>query len=148
MAQSLAKVVLHLVFATKNREDTIEDDKLNLLHTYLATSCRELGSTVLRVGGTSNHVHIATTLPRTVTLSDMLRKIKAGSSGWMKTESRADFAWQPGYGAFSIGMSQVEDLVRYIDGQQEHHSRRTFQEEYLDLLRRYDVEYDERYLWD
>jgi putative transposase len=150
MPQSLSKVVVHLVFSTKHRQEMIGAVAMRPLHAYLAGACNAIGSTVIRGGGTSNHVHLACTLPRTMTLSKLLEEIKKSSSVWMKTaEGRcADFAWQAGYGAFSVGASQVDGLVRYLEPQHEHHRARSFEDEFLDLLGRYGVEYDERYLWD
>jgi len=150
LAQSLSKILLHLVFSTKDRLDLIPADVAGDLHAYLAGACRSQGSEAFRVGGTANHVHIACTLPRTVPVSALLKEIKQSSSAWMKEkDSRcARFAWQAGYGAFSLGRSQLGAVVRYIDGQEEHHKKRSFKEELLGLLRKYGVQYDERYLWD
>ena len=150
MAQSLAKVVLHIVFSTKNREHWIEDSIRSGLHAYLAGACRAVSSEAYRVGGTDNHVHIACTLPRTLTVSKLLEEIKKSSSAWVKKQDDKfrPFAWQAGYGVFSVGESQVPVLLRYIDNQQEHHRSSTFEEEFLNLLNRYGIKYDERYLWD
>ena len=150
MAQSLSKVLLHVVFRTKNRTASIPDDLTGDLHAYLAGACRALGSEAYRVGGTEDHVHIACTLPRTLTVSKLLEEIKKTSSAWFKGhDPRCEgFSWQAGYGAFSLGESQLGALIRYIDAQGEHHRTRAFGEELLDLLHKYRVEYDERYLWD
>jgi REP element-mobilizing transposase RayT len=150
MAQSLSKILLHVVFSTKNRSASIPPDLAGDLHAYLAGSCRALGSEAYRVGGTEDHVHIACTLPRTLTVSKLLEEIKKTSSAWFKTkDSRCrDFTWQAGYGAFSLGQSNLAGLIRYIDNQKEHHRSKSFQEELLELLRKYEVEYNELYLWD
>ena len=150
MAQSLSKILLHVVFSTKNRSQSIPPDLAKDLHAYLAGACRAIGSEAHRVGGTEDHVHIACTLPRTLTVSKLLEEIKKTSSAWFKgKDSRCQgFSWQSGYGAFSLGQSQLTSLVRYIDNQQEHHRSRSFQEELLALFQRYGVEYDESYLWD
>jgi len=102
------------------------------------------------VGGVADHVHIAARLARTISQSDLLEHIKKTSSTWIKTqgEQYEEFHWQGGYGDFSIGWSQLEDLVGYLDRQEQHHRTVTFQEEYRDLLRKYHVEFDERYVWD
>ena len=109
-----------------------------------------MNSEAFRVGGTDNHVHIACTLPRTLTVSQLLEEIKKSSSQWIKKQGEASrqFAWQGGYAAFSLGQSQLSALVRYIDNQREHHRTRCFEEELRDLLEKYDLAYDERYLWD
>ncbi|MDQ7778283.1 MAG: IS200/IS605 family transposase [Planctomycetota bacterium] len=150
MAQSLARILLHVVFSTKNREDLISDGIRDKLHAYLAGACRGQGSEAFRVGGTQNHVHIACSLPRTVAVSELLEEIKKTSSGWMKKQPAGckRFSWQAGYGAFSLGQSQLDALIRYIENQSEHHRARSFKEEFLELLHRYGVPYDERYVWD
>ncbi len=150
MAQSLSKVLLHLIFSTKNRHPWIREDVQPKLHAYLAGTCRAIGSQAYRVGGTDDHVHIACLLPRTLAISKLLEEIKKSSSAWMKKQGTAytDFTWQTGYGAFSLGQSQLETIIRYIENQKEHHEKRTFKEELIEFLEKYRVEYDERYLWD
>jgi len=150
MPQSLSQILLHLVFSTKNRERWIGPDIRPNLHAYLAGACRALHSEAYRVGGTDDHVHIACTLPRTTAVSKLLEETKKASSAWVKQQGSqyAAFAWQAGYGAFSLGQSQLPALLRYVDKQEEHHRQRTFQEEFVEFLKRYRVEYDERYLWD
>jgi putative transposase len=150
MPQSLSKILLHLVFSTKNREPWIAEPVRAKLHAYLAGACRALGSEAYRVGGTDNHVHVGCALPRTVTVSTLLEEIKKSSSQWMKQQDGVaeGFCWQAGYAAFSLGQSQLPALLRYIDNQQEHHRVRTFDQELIEILKRYGVDYDDRYLWD
>ena len=150
MAQSLSKILLHVVFSTKNRKRFILPDLQKPLHAYLAGACRALGSEAYRVGGTEDHVHIACTLPRTLTVSKLLEEIKKTSSAWFKGQdpSCRGFAWQAGYGVFSLGQSQLAALVHYIETQEEHHQSISFEEELLTLFKRYAVEYNERYLWE
>ncbi len=150
MAQSLSKILMHLVFSTKNRETWLIDSLRPKLHAYLAGACRAVGSEAYRVGGIDDHVHIACTLPRTLTVSKLLEEIKKSSSAWVKEQNTqfGAFSWQAGYGAFSLGQSQLPALLDYIDNQREHHQSRTFKEELLDFLNRYGIEYDERYIWD
>ena len=151
MAQSLSQVLLHVVFSVKNREPLILDSCREALHSYIAGSCREIsGGDAYRVGGTEDHVHISCTLPRSIAIAELVRKIKISSSAWFKTHPGVprNFAWQTGYGAFSLGQSQLPALIRYIEGQREHHRVQSFQEEYLEFLKRYKINYDERYLWD
>jgi REP element-mobilizing transposase RayT len=142
--------MLHIVFSTKNREKTIPEQSMDKLHAYLAGACRALGSVAYRVGGVGDHVHIACTLPRTVTIAKLLEEIKKSSSAWMKQQPGVHrlFAWQAGYGAFSVGQSQLPALIEYIDNQREHHRTRTFREELVEFLEKYGVEYDDEYLWD
>lgn len=150
MAQSLSKILLHLVFSTKDRRQSIPAELRGELHAYLAEACRALGCDAFRVGGTRDHVHIACSLPRTMSVAKLLEEIKKTSSAWMKARDPRcrDFAWQAGYGAFSLGHSQLKALKRYIDAQVEHHRSRAFRDELVELLQRYEIAYDESYLWD
>ena len=150
MAQSLSKVLLHLVFSTKNREKIIMKTLQPKLHAYLAGTCRNLGSEAYRVGGTEDHVHIACTLSRTITTAKLMEEIKKSSSIWVKKqdESLRSFSWQGGYGVFSLGQSQLGTLINYIENQHRHHQKQTFKEELTAILIKYNIDYDERYLWD
>jgi REP element-mobilizing transposase RayT len=150
MPQSLSKVILHVIFGTKNREPWLESHVRPRVHAYLITICRDLGAELVTVGGVADHVHIVTTLPRTLSQADLVEQIKKGSSKWIKTlDARyRGFFWQRGYGAFSVSPSQLDAVLEYVDEQQEHHRARTFQEEYRELLRRHRVDFDERYVWD
>jgi REP element-mobilizing transposase RayT len=120
------------------------------LHPYMATIFRELKSPSLAIDGTTDHVHILFSLARVVTIADVVEEIKTGTSKWIKTKGRefANFHWQRGYGAFSIGQSNLESLRRYIREQKEHHKRVTFQDEYRKFLKAYDIDYDEKYIWE
>jgi putative transposase len=150
MPQSLSQVILHIVFSTKDRRPWLDPEIRPRMHAYTATVCRDCDCEAYRVGGVADHVHIAARLARTISQADLLEKIKKTSSAWIKHQGDqySGFFWQAGYGSFSIGWSQLEDLLRYIDHQEEHHRTRTFQEEYRDLLRKYRVKFDEKYVWD
>jgi len=150
MPQSLSKVILHIIFSTKDREPWLNSDVRPRMHAYLATICRDLGAEFVRVGGVSDHIHLATTLPRTLSQAQLIEQIKKTSSKWIKAlDARyRGFFWQRGYGAFSVSPSQLEAVLKYIDMQQEHHRTRSFQEEYRELLRRHGVDFDERHVWD
>ena len=138
-----------MVFSTKQRVPCLEEGLRPDLYAYLAGICRHTGGEAYRVGGMADHVHLACALPRTLTVSRLLQELKSASSAWVKQQGSqyGQFAWQAGYGAFSIGQSQVPALVRYVDRQAKHHEVSTFQEEYVALLRKYQVTYDERQLW-
>jgi len=120
------------------------------MHAYLATICRDLGTEFVRIGGVADHVHIVTTLPRTLSQAELIEQIKKISLKWIKTiDTRyRGFLWQRGYGAFSVSPSQLDAVLQYVETQQKHHRTRTFQEEFRDLLRRYGVNFDEPYVWD
>ena len=150
MPQSLVKNYVHIVFSTKNRQPFIDKSIKDELHAYLGGVCKELGCPVLAVGGVEDHVHILCLLSKTIALSELVGKVKANSSKWIKTkgEQYATFYWQNGYGGFSVNPTETEVVIKYIQNQEEHHKTRTFQEEYRLFLKKYQVEYDERYVWD
>ena len=150
VAQSLARIAIHLVFSTKNRERWLDDSLRPELFGYMATVGRGLGCEVFRIGGVADHVHLAIDLGRTVRVADFVKRVKQASSVWLKERSSGHrgFEWQAGYGAFSVGQSQLARLVDYIDHQEEHHRKVGFREEYLRLLEKYGLPTDERYLWD
>ena len=150
MPQSLSKVVLHIIFSTKNREAWLDSNVRPRMHAYLATICRDLGAELVHIGGVADHVHIITTLPRTLSQAQLIEQIKKASSKWIKAfDARyRGFFWQRGYGAFSVTPSQFEAVLQYVEAQQEHHRTRTFQDEYRELLRKHGINFDERYVWD
>jgi len=150
MGQSLVQNYIHIVFSTKNRLPLIQSPYKTKLHEYIGGTCKKLGCHVVIVGGHSDHIHILLMLSKKITLMSMVQKVKAATSKWMKTqaESLKEFTWQDGYGAFSISSNEVETICNYIKNQRQHHSRITFKEEYSDLLSKYCVNYNEKYVWD
>jgi putative transposase len=146
MGHTYCSSLYHCVFSTKGRRKTITPDLQDRLWTYIGGIARENGMTALAVGGADDHAHLLVEIPATLAVSTAMREIKRGSSLWMH-EAMPQFAWQEGYGAFSIGHSQIEPTVRYIAGQQEHHRRRDFQAEFLAILKKHRIEYDPRYVW-
>jgi REP element-mobilizing transposase RayT len=151
MAQSLSQVYLHIVFSTKNRARFLQDRALReRTHAYLAGACRNLDSPSIIVGGVEDHVHILCRLAKTLSISEFIRELKRESSKWLKEQSSdlSSFFWQGGYGAFSISPAHVKGLTDYITNQEEHHKKETFQEEFRRLLRLYEIEFDEKYVWD
>ena len=149
MPQSLAKVYVHIVFSTKNREPFLHDPALRSeMHAYLGGACKGQDSSSLIVGGVADHVHVLCRLSRTRTLAELIREIKRTSSKWIKTKGLAHFGWQNGYGAFSVSQSHIARVRRYIARQEEHHRKATFMDEFRGFLDRYEIEYDERYVWD
>jgi len=139
----------HIIFSTKNRVPAIAAGWRDRLHAYLGGVVRNLeGGTPEAIGGVADHVHLLIGLRASAKLADVVRDVKAVSSRWVHEEiGNKNFAWQEGYGAFTVSASQREQVRDYIARQEDHHHKRTFQEEYLDLLKRSGVEYDERYLW-
>lgn len=150
MPQSLAQVIVHVVFSTKDREPWLVPTVRPKLHAYLAEVTRNSGCECHRAGGVTDHVHLAIGLSRTITIAEIVETLKASSSKWLKTQAPtlAGFAWQRGYGAFSVGPADLGALSDYIDAQEDHHRTRTFQEEYRAFLTKYRVTFDERYVWD
>ncbi len=148
MPQSLSRVLVHLIFSTKHREPLIALEIRPRLHAYIVGILDNLKSPSLQTGGVADHVHMLFALSRTITRAEVVEEVKKSSSKWMKAEGGVPgFSWQGGYGAFSIGESQTDTVVRYIQNQEEHHRKVTFQEEFRKFLERYKVAYDERYVW-
>jgi REP element-mobilizing transposase RayT len=150
MPQSLSQVIVHVVFSTKNRQQSLDAAISSRIHAYLATICRDRDCEAYRVGGMPDHVHLAVRLSRTISQADLVEAIKTTSSVWIKKQASAYqmFSWQRGYGAFSVGYTQLEALIHYIDNQEKHHRKKTFQDEYREFLRKYHIDFDERYVWD
>lgn len=150
MPQSLSRVILHIIFSTKDREPWLDADVRPRMHAYLATIGRNLGAEAFRVGGAADHVHLVATLPRTLSQAKFVEEVKKLSSKWIKglAPKYQGFYWQRGYGAFSVSPSQLDALLEYVTTQEEHHRGRSFQEEYSEFLHRHSVDFDERYVWD
>lgn len=150
MGQSLVKNYLHIVFSTKHRAALIHPPYEEELHAYLGGICKNLDCVPIKVGGYNNHIHILCMLSKKITLVKLMEELKSHSSKWMKTKDEIlkNFYWQDGYGAFSVNPSEIDTVIEYISNQHEHHHKKTFEEEYLAFLKKYQVEYDERYVWD
>ena len=150
MPQSLSLVIVHLIWSTKDRFPCLGASVRPSLHAYLATVARNAGCECYRVGGVADHVHLAVRLSRTVSIAALVEELKTSSSKWLKTQQveLSGFAWQRGYGSFSVGPGDLDAVIAYIDAQEEHHRTRTFQEEYRAFLKKYGIEFDERYVWD
>lgn len=150
MGQSLIKNYIHIVFSTKQCELLIHPPHENELYSYLGGICKNMECQAIKIGGYIDHIHILCMLSKKIALMKLLEEVKSHSSKWMKTkdESLKNFYWQDGYGAFSVNPSQVDAVIAYITNQHKHHRKMTFQEEYRLFLKKYKVEYDERYVWD
>lgn len=150
MAQSLAKIYVHAVFSTLHRQPVLADTWREELFQVLGGVANNLGCQSLIVGGVADHVHILFALGRTITVSDAVGRIKSNSSAWVNQNKKLPmrFNWQAGYGAFSISQSNIEAVRTYIQQQPEHHGTQSFQDEFREWLRRYQIEWNERYVWD
>lgn len=151
MPHSYTNLLYHLVFSTKNRQPLIDQAWRLRLYEYLGGTIRGLGGIAMEIGGIADHVHILAKLRQDRAVAEVLRDLKANSSGWIN-ESRlrpsGRFAWQQGYGAFSVSESQVEKVRRYIRNQEAHHRKTTFEEEFLALLQAHGVAYSLEHLWE
>ena len=149
MAQSLAQVYIHLVFHTKYNSVTLREEDLPALFAYVDGIIVNKKSMVIQIGGVPNHIHILCTLPRTVSMADFVEDIKKSSSKWIKTLNPyySQFAWQGGYGIFSVSASAVEKVKRYVMNQKEHHRKKTFREEYEAFLQAYNIVYNPEFVF-
>jgi putative transposase len=150
MGQSLVKNYVHIIFSTKYRQPLIHEPVESELHAYLGGICNELECHVLNVGGYTDHIHILCMLSKKIALMALLEEVKKRSSKWIKTKGDAykKFYWQDGYGAFSVNPAEIDVVRNYISNQHAHHSKKDFKTEYRGFLKKYNVEYDEKYVWD
>jgi REP element-mobilizing transposase RayT len=148
MSHTYCSLLFHCVFSTKERRKRIVPEIQPRLWAYMGGVAREHQMTALSIGGIEDHVHILLSLSSSTSIAAAMREIKSASSHWMhETCAMDDFEWQEGYGAFSIGCSQIPDTLAYIASQQEHHRKRDFQAEYIAFLQKHHIEYDARYVW-
>jgi len=150
MPQSYSGLYIHLIFSTKNRANWISRDVQEPFHTHLGFNLKEVGCVPVIINSVADHVHVLFELSRTIAISDVVQQIKAKSSQWMKKQDQTleGFAWQKGYGAFTVSMSQVETVSQYIMNQEEHHRRQSFQDEYRQFPIRHNIAFDEKYIWE
>lgn len=148
MPQSLAHVLLHIVFSTKNREPLINDNFKHELYQYMGGICKQLECPAITIGGTSDHVHIALSLSRKISISKLVEELKRSSSKWAKQDLCPQFYWQSGYAVFSVSESQKQHVISYINEQEQHHQKHDFKSELLALLERHQTSYDSSHLWD
>ena len=150
MPQSLVKNYMHITFSTKNRYPFIDKSIQEELFSYLGGICKNLECNPLIVGGHQDHIHILCLLSRKIALMKLIEELKTHSSKWIKTKGQQyqKFYWQNGYGGFSIHPAQIDVVKDYISTQNEHHKKKSFKDEYLAFLKEYNINYDERYVWD
>lgn len=149
MPQSLAINLVHIIFSTKNREPFLDKGTRERLYPYMAQLIRDKGSVCYRIGGVEDHVHLAIRLSKTATLSKTISEAKTGTSKWLKEISPklSEFSWQEGYGAFSVSPKDLDAVIAYIERQEEHHKKISFQDEFRKFLKQYGMDYDENYVW-
>ena len=148
MPQSLAQILVHVVFSTKDRAPWIRDEWRPDLHAYIGGILRKRKCDLFAAGGVEDHIHLVIRMATTISIADMIRDVKSNSSAWRHEQGDRSFAWQSGYGIFSVDPPMMDGLREYIADQREHHRKVTFQEEYRAFLQKHEMEFDERYLWD
>lgn len=149
MPRSYTNLIYHVVFSTKERRPLITPERQERLYDYLGGTIRGLGGISLGINGVEDHVHLLAKLRPDKSVSDVLRDLKSNATGWMHDvfPDAKDFSWQNGYGAFSVGPSEIERIKRYIANQKIHHGRQSFEEEFVELLKVHEIEFDPRFLW-
>ena len=148
MPQSLANILIHAIWSTKDRQPLISEGVRAGLHGYLAGTLKNLESPALIINSVADHIHVLCQLSKNLAVSKLVEKAKISSSKWMKAEGVHGFAWQNGYGVFSVSQSNAGVVKKYIEGQARHHERRDFKQEFRAFCKRYNVPLDERYVWD
>jgi len=148
MSQSLANIIVHIIFSTKDRRLLISDEVRPKLHGYLAGILNNLKSPAIVMNSVADDVHILCVQSKNFAASKLIEEIKKSSSKWMKLNGCPKFAWQSGYGVFSVSPSNVDSVRKYIEDQERHHRRTTFKDEFRKFLKKYNVSYDERYVWE
>jgi putative transposase len=149
MANSYTALFIHLIFSTRNRESVLTSELRQRLWAYMGGIARENKIKALSIGGMTDHAHMLISIPAVIGVAKAVQLVKCGSSKWLHENVRSlrNFAWQQGYGAFSISASHLDEVAAYIARQEEHHRIRSFQEEYLSHLKEYGIEFDKRYVW-
>jgi putative transposase len=147
MSHTSGNILLHLIFSTQGRRPLIKADFREDLFAYLGGIIREMKGTALIINGAADHVHMLVRVRPSHSAAEIARVVKANSSRWVREKWDAEFAWQTGYGVFSVSESNVATVTKYIAGQEEHHKKHSFQEEFVAFLKKNNVDYDERYIW-
>ena len=148
MANTFSQIYIQIVFAVKGRENLIHPSWEEELYKYISGGVKSQDQKLLAINGMPDHIHLLVGMKPTCCLSDLVREVKRASAVFIRTKGVAHFQWQTGFGAFSYSQSHVDKVIQYIMGQKEHHRKRTFKEEYYTLLQRFNIEFDEAYLFD
>jgi putative transposase len=147
MPHTSGNILLHFIFSTASRRPLIKPEFRDDLFAYLGGIIREMKGTALIINGINDHVHLLVRVRPIHSASEIVRVVKANSSRWVREKWKSDFAWQTGYGVFSVSESNVSAVSKYIAGQEEHHKKHSFQEEFVAFLKKNKIVYDERYIW-
>lgn len=150
MAQSLSRILVHVIFSTKHREAVLTPEIRPRLYAYLGTALRDNDCAPIKINGTADHIHLLFGMSRKIALAKVIERLKSASSRWMKDQHSQfeKFYWQAGYGAFSVSASKAGVVTKYIEKQEIHHRTLSFKEEFVEFLKKHGVDYDEEYLWD
>lgn len=150
MPNTFTQLYIHIVFAVKNRNSLINQTWEDKLYKYITGTVQKMGQKMLRINGMPDHIHFLIGLKPDIAISDLVREVKKSSTSFIKEKklTKLNFSWQSGYGAFSVSHSQLDKVINYIINQKEHHRKRTFKEEYIELLKKYEIEYNEKYLFE
>lgn len=148
MSHTSGNILLHFIFSTRGRRPLIKAEFRDDLFAYLGGIVREMNGTALIINGDVDHVHMLIRMRPVHSAAEIARIVKTNSSRWVREKNRPDFGWQTGYGVFSVSESNVAAVTRYIAGQEEHHKKKSFQEEFVAFLKKNHIEYDARYVWD
>lgn len=150
MPNTFTQIYIHIVFSVKNRNALINQTWEDKLYKYITGTVQKMGQKMLRINGMPEHIHFLIGMKPDIAISDLVREVKKSSSSYIKEEklTKFNFNWQTGFGAFSVSHSQLDKVINYIINQKEHHRKRTFKEEYIELLKKYEIEYDEKYLFE
>lgn len=150
MPGTFSQIYIHVVFAVKNRDSLIQSSWEERLYQYITGTVRNKGQKMLAINGVNNHIHFLIGMKPSCCLSDLVREVKKSSNEWIKENklTKYRFSWQEGFGAFSYSQSQLDQVIKYVMSQDEHHKKKSFKEEYLDLLKKFEIEFDEKYLFE
>ncbi|SRR5216683_1352853 len=147
MSHTYVSELIHIVFSTKERRNTVPAEMHERLWSFLGGIARKIGFKTIAIGGTQNHLHILLSLPATMPLAKAVQLLKGGSSKWLNETTKPRFEWQQGYGAFSVSISQPAPTIRYINSQDEHHRKRNFEQEFVAFLAKHKIDYDPKHVW-
>lgn len=150
MANTYTQIYLHVVFAVQNRQCLIDKNWKDELYKYICGIVNSKGQKIYAIDGVSDHIHFLLSLKPDIALSEIIREVKSNSSKWVNAKQfvRSRFKWQEGFGAFSCSASHLDKVIAYINNQEKHHRKKTFKEEYLELLEKFNIEFDEKYLFE